>query len=418
MMGGGGISGGGVVSGNVIEDNYAWYGGGLLDCDTVTNNTIFGNKAYGSGVNVSGGAGIYGGRIITGNLVTGNVSYDSSPDCDGGGGICRAETVAGNTITLNSARRGGGVFCCALVSGNIVSENSADYGAGIHGGETITGNIISGNRAGRRGGGIYGGKTLSNNIFSCNSANFGGGLYCIDSSQTIVNDTIVLNSAGNGGGIFCDTAANASPAVTNTIVWSNTGTYGPQIRGGDPRVSFCDVEGGWPGLGNIDADPLFADPAGGDHHLTWDSPCRDEGDATAPGLPVEDFEGDPRVALGGVDMGADEFHVHLYRTGSAVPGGEIEIKVVGTPAASPVTLFMGTGIQNPPYNTQYGAFWIAWPPAWYGPIGGIPAGGILALPFTVPSTWLPGGEHPFQALVGPFGGANTVLTNLMVVKVE
>jgi hypothetical protein len=68
---------------------------------------------------------------------------------------------------------------------------------------------------------------------------------------------------------------------------------------GTPVVTYCDVQGGWPGEGNIDVDPCFADPNNGDYHLKseagrWDpntqswiqddmtSPCIDAGDMSTP----------------------------------------------------------------------------------------------------------------------------------------
>jgi len=64
-------------------------------------------------------------------------------------------------------------------------------------------------------------------------------------------------------------------------------------------VSYCNLHGGWDGVGNIDADPLFAAPNNGDYHLKsqagrWDpvgetwvqddvtSPCIDAGDPNSP----------------------------------------------------------------------------------------------------------------------------------------
>jgi hypothetical protein len=55
----------------------------------------------------------------------------------------------------------------------------------------------------------------------------------------------------------------------------------------NPIVSYSNLRGCWPGDGNIDIDPLFRDPAGGDFHLMatycgdpLDSPCIDAGDPT------------------------------------------------------------------------------------------------------------------------------------------
>jgi len=39
------------------------------------------------------------------------------------------------------------------------------------------------------------------------------------------------------------------------------------------QVSYSDIEGGWEGVGNIDADPLFCAPDNGDYTLAQNSPC-------------------------------------------------------------------------------------------------------------------------------------------------
>jgi hypothetical protein len=80
--------------------------------------------------------------------------------------------------------------------------------------------------------------------------------------------------------------------VTNSIVYFNGGT---QIVNSTGAVTYSDIQGSYPGAGNIDVDPLFADAAGGDYHLksqagrwhpgseSWitddlSSPCIDAGD--------------------------------------------------------------------------------------------------------------------------------------------
>jgi beta propeller repeat protein/parallel beta-helix repeat protein len=107
---------------------------------------------------------------------------------------------------------------------------------------------------------------------------------------TITNCTI----AGNLESGIQDSILTA----TNSIVYFNAGGAA-QIINSTGMVTYSDVQSSYPGAGNIDADPLFADTAGGDYHLksqagrwfpageTWisddvTSPCIDAGDPASP----------------------------------------------------------------------------------------------------------------------------------------
>lgn len=93
----------------------------------------------------------------------------------------------------------------------------------------------------------------------------------------------------------------SSPTVTNCILWSN---LPDEIHDdGYMTVSYSDVRGGYLGVGNIQEDPLYADPEQGDFHLTDESPCINAGiDA---GILI-DLDGDERPQGLGTDMGMDE----------------------------------------------------------------------------------------------------------------
>ncbi len=121
----------------------------------------------------------------------------------------------------------------------------------------------------------------------------------------------------------CDTGAvaqqgpgysGASLELRNTILWPvGTGIWADTLSSVDATYSL--IEGGHPGTGNIDADPLFVDLSSGDIHLSAGSPCIDAG--TDDEAPLLDYEGDarwddpatPNTGVGAIDyidIGADE----------------------------------------------------------------------------------------------------------------
>ena len=75
-------------------------------------------------------------------------------------------------------------------------------------------------------------------------------------------------------------------------------------------ITYSDIKGGWPGAGNIDADPLFVREDDLLHtgewnfHLYLASPCVDSG--TDAGI-YTDLEGRVRPLMAGFDMGAYEY---------------------------------------------------------------------------------------------------------------
>jgi predicted outer membrane repeat protein len=118
-----------------------------------------------------------------------------------------------------------------------------------------------------------------------------------------INCTFVGNSAGSGGAICNQDYASAQ--VRNSIVWANL----PNQVSAATAVTYSDVQGGCLGQGNIDIDPCFVDAGGSDYHLLPDSPCINAGDPGLVAGPNDvDMDGEARVMLGRVDMGADEFN--------------------------------------------------------------------------------------------------------------
>lgn len=149
--------------------------------------------------------------------------------------------------------------------------------------------------------------TLINALVTGNQARAtGGGITLFDDGVRIVNCTIVGNSAPFGAGIL-DSSSRA--VILNSIIRGNTGN---QQIWGDPDVTFSNVQGGFAGEGNIDADPLFVSGRSGDFYLSQrragqgqDSPCVDAGEGKAKplGLGSATTRTDRKADKRRVDMG-------------------------------------------------------------------------------------------------------------------
>jgi hypothetical protein len=178
-------------------------------------------------------------------------------------------------------------------------------------------NSIVDNAAAGSGGGIRvtktaDGPTISGDLVVGNHAANGGGIACsYGASCAVINNTLAQNEAKTGAAIVAE--HDSAAVLSNTIVWQHGGDVGRAVEVDDTSrlaITYSDIEQGWPGTGNISADPLFVDPARGDYHLRFGSPCIDSGIAT--GL-ATDFEGDVRPfdgdgdGAGRYDMGADEW---------------------------------------------------------------------------------------------------------------
>lgn len=189
----------------------------------------------------------------------------------------------------------------------------------------------------------YSDPTIINCEITNNAGSVAGAIYCYESSLSITNTLIANNSCTGGtpqcGGIFAEvdsvpaitncTIANNAPGglfsaswggmdVTNTILWGND-DYQIEVYQSGPNLRFCDVQGGYPGEGNIDADPCFFDPssdvgidsdgAAAIWSLRSTSPCTNSG--TNVGLPQMDLGGNLRLYGGAVDIGAYESQFDL-----------------------------------------------------------------------------------------------------------
>ena len=346
------------VTNCTFNGNSAAEGGGVFNWDNsspmVTNCTFSGNSAsHGSGGGIFN---IQSSPTISNCTFSGNSAYYD------GGGMFNYEnsnpTVTNCTFSGNSASHGGGmqnyIESNPTVTNCTFSGNSAGtYGGGMQNDResnpTVTNCTFSGNSASWDGGGMVNLKsnpTVTNCIITGNSAGFrGGGMVNRDSDPTVTNCTFSGNSAIrlNGGGMYnrdgsnpmltnCTFSDNSSdmqgggiynkqsnPTLNNCILWGNSAQAGSQIFNAftsSTTVTYSDVQGSWPGEGNINADPLFRNASNDDLRLLPDSPCIDAGDPNYIPEPNEtDLDGTTRVADGDgdgnsvVDMGAYEFTI-------------------------------------------------------------------------------------------------------------
>lgn len=169
---------------------------------------------------------------------------------------------------------GGGAVRCGdgypLIENNVIQNNSAHCGTAINlyfSSGIIRNNIIAGNYGGH----VWG----AGAIYTYNN--------CLQYPILIENNTVIYNSSINGCGGLRLYLSN-SVTVKNNIVWGNLPIQ-IFITGGIVSLSYCNVQGGWSGTGNIDANPLFINNS---FYLSQVSPCIDAGDTSASYKDPED----------------------------------------------------------------------------------------------------------------------------------
>ncbi len=354
-----------IIDNNTINDNIADIQGGGIDISgsvaEIKNNTIQSNTAYGNGggglyvnagnspsyvlvsnnqvlsngtTNQGGGMVVVGMIDVTGNTVTGNTAYS------GGGIIATATgTIADNVITNNSARQGGGIRTVnamgLMIQRNQIIENHATNGVGggmeLWGGFfqdiTLDGNQVISNTATDKGGGIYiecpgtcDPIDISNTVLAKNIAATGSGLYSTVCELNMAYTTVASNrdpsnASHEGRGLYLRLSGETpSYSIVNSIIVDQA--VGVFVESGSAELdSTLWGSGAWAndadtgGAGSIDigtdnyyVNPVFANTAGNNYHISKTSPAIDQGADTWISI---DMDNEPRPA-GETDIGADE----------------------------------------------------------------------------------------------------------------
>ncbi|MBT3379881.1 MAG: hypothetical protein HN742_03395 [Lentisphaerae bacterium] len=284
----------------------------IAHCEFAGNTSLI----AGAGLHIEGGAPFFRKCKFVDNATAGTgggvSASGSSPSLDRCGFLRNTADSRGG----GSWHSGTGVTTLANC---LFRENSASIGGGVAA-ENL--DVNSGSLA------------LVNTLLAMNSATDGGGLAAVAASPILTNCTLAGNTADRGGALWAQ--GGGTIPVANSILWGNTAsTIGPQFAadGGAATASFttCNVDGAggsgaWDAAfgtdqgGNLDADPLFMNPAALEFSLQSGSPCIDAALTTVAGYQQTDRYDRPRYDDPGApnadpdsseapDMGAFEYSV-------------------------------------------------------------------------------------------------------------
>ena len=318
----------------ILVTNGVYGTGGRVVYGALTNRVVINKAVTMQSVNgqqltmISGGtqmrcvyaasnSGLSGFTLTNGNtLTTGDLVNEES----GGGVWCESSSVVISNCVLvgNNAKHGGGAFrgtltFCILsnnyasiyasdgvggggmflgVANNcLFSANRAAYGGGAA--SNILNNCILEHNAALTGGGGVAGSTLNNCLLFANTcAAAGGGAF----QSTLNNCTIVTNYANGGCGVYQCT-------LNNCISYYNYGGASPNYAGS--TLNYCCTTPLPSGIANFTNEPLFVNLTN-DFHLQSNSPCVNAGNNSYISK-TNDFDGNPRIVGGTVDVGAYEF---------------------------------------------------------------------------------------------------------------
>lgn len=184
-----------------------------------------------------------------------------------------------------------------------------------------------GNTAQNIGGAIFNLRSnanFTNCIFQVNSANNGGAVFNSESSPTFLHCSFVDNLASLGGQTSWN-QTNSLSTLQNCIVWgSGTAAQIVNTANSATAVTFSIVLNGYPGEGNLNANPQFVNQSGGDLRLQACSPAINSGlNASQPNT---DIAGLPRIFENFADMGAHEYQQPLQETFAA--SGTVLVKTL------------------------------------------------------------------------------------------
>ena len=227
---------------------------------------------------------------MDGCFLSGNVANPKRASGNGssyvGGGIY----VSGSSFLENCVVR---TNTCYALSGTAVGSG-VSFGGGIYsdtGSTDVRNCVISGNEA-QAGVGGGGGASVA----------WGGGIYIssglLNMANSIISSNITSASTMGGGGVYIESAVHNSSILNCTLAYNNTEGLdsrttntsvmnsilyfnaggGTQVVG-VTNVTYCDVQNGFAGTGNINVQPIFRSTS--DLIIVPGSLCIDRGNTNA-----------------------------------------------------------------------------------------------------------------------------------------
>ncbi|MFC1839599.1 carboxypeptidase regulatory-like domain-containing protein [Thermodesulfobacteriota bacterium] len=298
----------------------------------ITSETFISNLTIRNGKNTSGSS-HNDGNITLHNadiIIENNIIEGGQVQYYGAGILCIGSSPSilnnefinnvGSTILVTNFNYDGTSFpvdSSPLISGNIFRNNSGGSGAIYIDAWIYTGSpvIINNNITGTNGNGItvgggaeYGGTIFDTKIYNntiSNNSQDGISLEKFYNGSVEIVNNIIANNGNFGINETDENGSESDPILVQYNLFNNntaghylderTSTYSSVILL-DALVSECS--------NNLEGDPLFVDPSGGDYHLQAGSPGINTGETTTE--VITDIDGDSRPQNSAYDIGADE----------------------------------------------------------------------------------------------------------------
>lgn len=358
-----------VIEDSLLAHNYAggsyptgYAFGGAIYCTgpaAIRRCTISANQTISSNDPSHGGGVVGGGEMIDCTIID-NSAGSGNAIPSKGGGVAGAQTIRNCLILRNHAAQGGGVYSAGVISNSIIAHNSAagegpQFGGGATGATLVQNCLVVANFAYSDGGGLDNVTQVRNcTILANRSGSNGSGLYECDAvSNCIIRHnyehsyllsqiaacpditycTIEGWRSGGDGNMADDPrfrvtdagALTAPPECAYTLdtcretmltddtkTWASDSLVGKWLHIGSSPQSVYFIRANTATTltvsGNLltsgVGDPYQID----DYRLQSCSPCVDAGDPAGDYLDQTDIDGEPRVILSNVDIGADEFN--------------------------------------------------------------------------------------------------------------